>query len=102
VQAHYGVRDIVMRSTQASLLLPCLQPRDLDLVLTLDSQTAEEVEILVNGQRLGAQTLSPAPQSLVLRVPATALFRGDNLVTLRRASPSHFGPRLLSFALRPV
>jgi hypothetical protein len=102
VQAHYGVRDIVMRSAQASLLLPCLRPRDLDLVLTLDSREAEQVEIFVNGQRLGAQRLGAEGTPWVLRVPAAWLFRGDNLVTLRRASDSHFGPRLLAFALRPV
>jgi hypothetical protein len=67
-----------MVAGEATLLLPCFRPRPIALTLALDAPAGATVEVLANGTPLG--TWAP-DQTMV--VPASALFRGDNLVTLR-------------------
>jgi hypothetical protein len=67
-----------MTAAEATILLPCLRPHDLEISLGLDGLPGVRLEVLVNGKPVG--TWRPdAP----LRVPASGLFRGDNLLTLR-------------------
>jgi hypothetical protein len=99
-QAHYSTGDVVMREPRASLLVPCLRPRELEAVLRLDAPSLRPVELLVNGRRLGARRVGPSGDPAVVRLPAEALFRGDNLLTLW--APDGPGVRFLSLSLRPA
>jgi hypothetical protein len=97
--AHYGTGDIVMQRGQATLILPCLRPRDVDLELMTESSEGARLTVAVNGRPLGET--SPDQGRLVLHVPAGLLLRGDNVVTL--ASPAGAGgARLLGYGLVPA
>jgi hypothetical protein len=63
---------------EASLLLPCLHPRAIAVTLVLDAAAGTAVDVLANGRSVGTW----APERAIV-VPAAALFRGDNLLTLR-------------------
>jgi hypothetical protein len=99
-RAHYGTGDVVMQEARASLLVPCLRPRELEAVLRLDALSPRAVEVLVNGRRLGERIVGPSGVESVVRVPAEALFRGDNVLTL--AAPDGPGLRFRSLVLRPA
>jgi hypothetical protein len=96
---HYGQGDIVMQEARASLLVPCLRPRELEAVLRLEAPSARRVELVVNGRPLGERLVGPSGDEAVVRLPADALFRGDNVLTLSADMP---GLRLLSMTLRPA
>jgi hypothetical protein len=98
-RAHYGKGDIVMQEARASLLVPCLRPRELDAVLRLEAPSPRRVALVVNGRRLGERLVGPSGDETVVRLPADALFRGDNVLTLSADMP---GLRLLSLTLRPA
>ena len=96
--AHYGTGDIVMQQGQATLIVPCFRPRDLDLELLTEAPAGERLTVAVNGRPL-AET-SPGAGRTVVPLPAALLFRGDNVVTL--ASPAGAGgARLRGFGLVP-
>ena len=99
-QAHYGTGDVVMRETQASLLVPCLRPRALEAVLRLDAPSPRPIEMLVNGRSLGLGVVGPLGDEMVVRLAADALFRGDNVLTL--SAPDGPGLRFRSLVLRPA
>ncbi len=97
---HYGLDDIVMEGETARLLLPCLTPRDLELVLALGAAESQRLRVLVNGRVVGSAEAGPEPAESVLSVPRGLLFRGDNQVTLIRTDGT--GPvRLLELGYRP-
>jgi len=98
--AHYGIHDVRMRGARATLLLPCLRPRDLLLTLELAAERAIPFELFVNGSLLGRAAAGPGRPPLSLKVPASALFRGDNLLTLSATNGPARGARLLSYRLR--
>ena len=99
-RAHYGTGDVIMREGRASLLVPCLRPRELEAVLRLDAPSPRPVELLVNGRRLGERIVGTSGDEVAVRVPADALFRGDNVLTLSaRDGP---GLRFRSLVLTPV
>jgi hypothetical protein len=99
-RAHYGAGDIVMQEDRASLLVPCLRPRELEAVLRLDAPGPRPVEVLVNGRSLGERIVGTSGDEAVVRVPAEALVRGDNVLTL--SAPDGPGLRLRSLVLRPA
>jgi len=99
-RAHYGTGDVVMQEARASLLLPCLRPRELEAVLRLEAPSPRSVEVLVNGRSLGQRIVGPSGDEAVVRVPAGALFRGDNVLTL--SAPDGPGLRFRSLAVRPA
>lgn len=101
-QAYYDVKYMTMQAAEAGILLPCLTPRDVEIVLKLGAPSPERVEVLVNGDALAAVDLGLTDTDLVLRVPRALLFRGDNVVTLRRNGRSARGPRLLAMTIRPL
>jgi hypothetical protein len=98
-RAHYGTGDVVMQEGRASLLVPCLRPRELEAVLRLDAPSPRPVEVLVNGRSLGVRVVGPSGDEAVVRMPAEALFRGDNVLTL--SAPDGPGLRFRSLVLRP-
>ena len=96
--AHYGTGEIVMHEAAASLLMPILRPRDLDLELVTEAPADVRLAIAVNGRPVGE---TAAGGRTVVTVPAALLFRGDNLATL--SSPDGGpGARLRLFRLMPL
>jgi hypothetical protein len=94
VRPQYGTGDALSDGSEATLLLPVLTPRDLDLSLDLALPAGSEPSVFVNRMPVGE--LSGAVGEL--RVPAALLVRGDNRLSL--ALPA--GARLRRFGLRPA
>jgi hypothetical protein len=88
--------EAVMESSEASLLLPTFASQDVELTLGVTAPSSTPVSLRVNGRPLG-QSIVPGAEPLRFRVPATLLFRGDNLLTLSSAP----GLRLTSLSYRP-
>ncbi len=99
-RAHYGTGDVVMREARASLLVPVLRPRELEAALRLDAPSPRAVELIVNGRSVGRRDVGPSGGEASFHIPADALFRGDNVLTL--AAPEGPGLRFLSLTLRPA
>jgi hypothetical protein len=98
--AHYGTGEIVMQEGEATLVIPCFHPRDLELELVIDGPPGARLQIAVNGRAVGE---TPAGGGrMVATIPAGALFRGDNVATLT-SSTGAGGARLrrLGLAARP-
>jgi hypothetical protein len=98
VRPQYGVGDAVMRAPQAELLLPVFTPRDLDVTLELLAPSVGPLTAFVAGQAVGEALPGPEPGRFALRVPARALVRGDNRLTLLAAP----GTRLRSVELESL
>jgi hypothetical protein len=96
----YGVGPLVMRASEASLLLPCLRPAEWELKLLLSARPGGRIEVWVNQQRLGEASPGAEPALHAFQVPAAALFRGDNLVRLLAADGAR--ARLHDVLLRPL
>jgi len=91
-----------MAAAEANVLLPCFAPRDTEIVLALTASPPTRVEALVNGQALAATEVDSSGAELVLRVPGSLLFRGDNIVTLRRSGDVARGVQLTAVTIRPL
>jgi hypothetical protein len=98
-RAHYGKGDIVMQEARGSVVVPCLRPREIEAAVRLDAPSPRRVQLLVNGRGLAERLVDAAGDEAVVRVPADALFRGDNVLTLSADMP---GLRLVSLSLRPA
>jgi len=81
-RAQYGTSEVVMHAASATLLLPVLTPVDLDLRLSVMGPAAQTLAASVNGAPLGSWRVAGGEDEQGFRVPARALFRGDNLLTL--------------------
>lgn len=101
-RAHYGTGDAVMRAAEASILIPCLRPRDLDVVLVLEAPGGTRLRAFVNGRPLGSVAVGSERAESTVRVPAAFLFRGDNLLTLAAPAGEEPRARLAALTLRPV
>jgi hypothetical protein len=98
---HYGIHAITMRNREARLLLPCTRPTDIDLYLEMAAHSAESLTIAVNDRWVGAMTVETTPATTNLLIPARILFRGDNIIELRRENDDIIGPRLLRLTYSP-
>ena len=96
--AHYGTGDIVMQEREATLIVPSLRPRDVDMELVTDAPAGARLAIAVNGRPVGET--APGGGRVVVPVPAALLFRGDNLATLTSSSGAG-GARLRRYGLIP-
>ena len=99
---HYGTGEIVMQAPEATLVLPCLTPRDLRLTLEMRAPSPRAGAVLVNGRPVGAWHASPAGEAASALVPASTLFRGDNLVTLAAAAGVAAPVRLARLTVAPA
>jgi hypothetical protein len=99
---HYGIDDVRMREPRATLVLPCLRPRPLGVTLELDisAPTTAPLELLVNGAPVGRVSVFQGLARVRVDVPAAALFRGDNLLTLSAVDGAPKGLRLRGYKLR--
>jgi hypothetical protein len=98
--AYYGSDPVMMKGPAAVFLLPSLDQAPLELVLTVSGSASANV--VVNGVGVGALDAIHARQDHALRIPRRALFRGDNIVELRRTSAEGSVMRLHSIAIYPV
>jgi hypothetical protein len=85
----YASGDAVVSGPEARVLLPVLVPRDMSVVLEMAAPSAGPMTASVNGNPVGTGE--------VLRIPAAALYRGDNVLSL--VVPA--GSRLRRLELRP-
>jgi hypothetical protein len=100
--AHYGTGDVAMREDEAALLLPCLTPRDLEVTLAVEAGALTVLDVRLGERHLATLTLAAERQEAVVHVPASALFRGDNRLVLRRRAGPGTPLRLQAIELRPV
>ncbi|MET0552172.1 MAG: hypothetical protein ABW221_03985 [Vicinamibacteria bacterium] len=79
---HYASGDARTTAAEATLSVPCLRPRALAVELVLDAPHPSAAGVRMNGTLLGSRLVGPGETALVFDVPAEALFRGDNRLTL--------------------
>jgi len=92
-----------MQAREASLLVPCFAPRELEVLITLRVKTAETVGVRVNGTPVGEIRADPNAERAAVGVPAASLFRGDNVLTLVGPEGDDRGPvDLLALVVRPA
>lgn len=100
-EAYFGTGDFMMQGERASILVPALQPRDIELILAADAPAAATLRALLNGVVVGQLSVGREPREERLWLPAALLFRGDNLlsfVPVTKGLPP--GLRLLALRLR--
>ena len=99
----YGMGAVRMQAREASLLVPCFAPRELEVLITLRVKTAETVGVRVNGTPVGEIRADPNAERAAVGVPAASLFRGDNVLTLVGPEGDDRGPvDLLALVVRPA
>jgi hypothetical protein len=81
-RAHYGTGEVVMHEPRASLLLPVMEPRRLAVEVHVQAPERTVLDAAVNGRVIGSWAAGPESGPHALDVPAAALFRGDNELTL--------------------
>jgi hypothetical protein len=79
---HYAAGDARTAAAEATLALPCFRPRPLAVELMLEAAEPTPVGVRVNAMPLGTRLVGPGATTLGWPVPAEALFRGDNRLTL--------------------
>jgi hypothetical protein len=92
--------DAVMAGREATVLLPCLKPRELTAALTLDAPRDTRVGLRVNDRPVADLLVGPDVREWTVGIPAGVLFRGDNALTLRAAEAEAPLVRLRRFAIR--
>lgn len=79
---HYAEGDARTEAAEATVTVPCLRPRPLAVELVLDAPRPSPVGARMNETLLGSRLVGPGATPLAWDVPAEALFRGDNRLTL--------------------
>ena len=97
--AHYGIHDIKMRETSATLVIPVLEPRRLAIKATMDARESTWVTFLAGGGKVGEALVGPQAVTVTLDVAAARLFRGDNPIEMRCEKAATALPRLLRLEL---
>jgi hypothetical protein len=87
-----------METSEAVLLLPSFASGGVEVALGVASATTARLGLRVNGRPVGETMVDPAAGPARFRIPASLLFRGDNLLTLS----SQPGLRLRTLAYRPL
>jgi hypothetical protein len=101
--AHYGIHDIRMRQNLATLIVPVLDPRPVNVTLTMDARVSGWVAFFAGGAKIGEALVGPQAVSVTVEIPRAGLFRGDNPVELRCENASAAQPRVLRIRLsQPV
>jgi hypothetical protein len=98
----YGMEAPEMREAEARVVLPVLEPRDVTLGLDLRAERPVAVRVEVNGHRVGDVEARPDPSRQRLSLPASTLFRGDNLISFAVLDPQAPSVGLWVLNLRAV
>jgi hypothetical protein len=98
--AYYGRGDAVLGGPEGTLVLPILEPRSVLVRLTLEPPQVCEIDVLANGHPVATFRTGSERTTQEVQVPASALFRGDNLVTLRPRGGASPPLHLLSVVYR--
>ena len=98
--AHYGIHDIKMRETAATMIVPVLDPRRLLVTLTIDAKESAWVTLLAGGKKVGEALVGPQAVAVTLNLAADRLFRGDNPIELRCDKGVTAMPRLLRIEIQ--
>ncbi len=80
VAPQYSSGALLMQSSPATLLLPCLRRDDWTLVLALRAGSAVMLRVLLERAELGRIVIGPQLERFRLHVPAESLARGDNVL----------------------
>ncbi len=83
----YYDRRVAPQAREASVLLPCLRPRPLELELAATAPAATPLEVRVNGSKVGQVEVDAQGREQRLRIPAELLFKGDNLLAFVATGP---------------
>jgi hypothetical protein len=97
----YGTDEALM-SDRATLVLPCYTPATTEVTLAMSAVRDTPLRVSVNGRALGEGTVGRERTRLRFLVPAEALFRGDNLLTLESADADATALRLYAIAYSPI
>ncbi len=100
--AHYGIHDIRIRESKATLILPMLQPRAIRLTLTMDARESVWIAAVAGTSHLGEVLIGPAAVQATFHLPADSLFRGDNPIGLLCEKAGVAAPRILRIELSPA
>lgn len=98
-RSHYGTSDITMHQARATVLLPVLSPADMTATLHLQSPRPSVVDASVNGRPLHSWAVEAISGPVLVAIPGSMLFRGDNFLTLA-ARDGEPGARLRAVAYR--
>ncbi len=97
--AHYGVHDIKMHEASATLVIPVLEPRRLEIKATLDARESVWITFLAGGSKVGEALVGPQAVAVTLDIGGTRLFRGDNPIEMRCERAATALPRILRLEL---
>jgi hypothetical protein len=97
--AHYGIHDIKMRETTATLIAPTLNTRALKMALTMDAREAAWISVFARGSKVGEALVGPQAVQVTFDIPSSGLFRGDNPIELRCDKAATALPRILRMEL---
>jgi hypothetical protein len=89
---------VAMTATRATLIVPARPPRATEASLVFGSDPGPALRASLDGRAL---TLTRTEAGITVRLPANALVRGDNLLTLERDAGSP-APQLQALLLRPL
>ncbi len=92
--------EVRMEAPESTVLLPSFGGFALDLQLTLSAPGEVLLGVAVNGRPLERLVVTPDPRAHAVRIPADLLFRGDNVLALRRPDGAS-ALRLHRLAMRP-
>ncbi len=74
--------SVFMHERAAFVLVPCFRPDDLDVALLLKARSASAIRVDVNGFVVDSLAVGPEVKEYRVRLPASALIRGDNRLGL--------------------
>jgi hypothetical protein len=94
---HYGAGDVVLTDAVGTLLVPCLEPRDLLVTLGVFVEVSAPLSLSLNDVVLVRRRLEPGLSELPVALPAAGLFRGDNRLSLSTEAAAHL--RLIGYRL---
>ncbi|HUG53472.1 MAG TPA: hypothetical protein VMR21_07720 [Vicinamibacteria bacterium] len=81
-RAHYGTGEVVMHAPAATLILPLLEPAELEVQLRMMAMEPSPLAVTVNSHPVSAWMADATAAGHAFRVPARLLVRGDNLLTV--------------------
>jgi hypothetical protein len=101
-EPQYATDEAFMQADRATVVLPCYTPAPIEVTLALSAARETPMRVSANGQPVGEGTIGTARTRLRFLVPAEALFRGDNLLSLEVAGAAAAAPRLYAIAYSPI